>query len=89
MMQPMSETVATLSLPIRHVDRGPVGQQLAQSTGHVNGWRFALVLTEVEMHFAFADRDGPRFAVDLNNLAAQATNAIEVLIGPRSPRRMP
>lgn len=85
----MSKTIATLSIPICHVERGPVGHELARSSGHVNGWPFDVVMTECELHFAFADRDGPRFAVDLNHIAGQATNAIEVLIGPRSPRRMP
>ncbi len=86
-MQPMSQTVATLSIPLAHVERWPIGHEVARSKGHVNGWPFEVVVTECEMHFAFSDREGPRFVVDLNHLAGQATNAIEVLIGPR--RRTP
>lgn len=76
-MQPTSR----ISVPLRAVDRGPQGQVLAVVEGNVNGWPFDLTFTSVEFHYAFADRDGPRFVVDLNELAKEGTNEIERLLG--------
>lgn len=72
---------ARISVPLRAVDRGPQGQVLAVTTGNVNGWPFDLTVTAWEFHYAFADRDGPRFVVDLNELAKEGTNEIERLLG--------
>lgn len=69
-----------LHLPFMSVNRGPIGSIVGQSEGRVNDWPFDVTLTTSEVHFAFADRDGPRFVVDLNLLAREATNAIEILI---------
>lgn len=76
----MTNIVGMVHLPLMSVTRGPVGPVLGQSEGRVNDWPFDVTLTTSEVHFAFSDRDGPRFAVDLNRLAAEATNAIEILI---------
>ena len=75
------KTVARISVPLRAVDRGPQGDLLAVTDGNVNGWPFELTVTQWEMHYAFADRDGPRFVVDLNELAKEGTNEIERLMG--------
>ncbi len=76
----MSTTAALLHLPLLSVARGPLGPVLGKSEGRVNDWPFDVTLTASEIHFAFADRDGPRFAVDLNGLAKEAANSIETLI---------
>lgn len=75
------QTVARLSVPLRAVDRGPQGTLLAVTDGNVNGWPFQLTVTQWEMHYAFAAPDGPRFVVDLNELAKEGTNEIERLMG--------
>lgn len=77
----MNRTVSRLSIPLCEVDRGPVGARLAVTEGRVDGVAFDVVVTDQEMHFAFADRNGPRFAVDLNVIARETTNAIEILLG--------
>lgn len=74
-------TAARISVPLRAVDRGPQGAVLAVTDGTVNGWPFELTVTQWEFHYAFADRDGPRFMVDLNELAKEGTNEIERLLG--------
>ena len=76
----MSTTSALLHLPLLSVTRGPMGPVVGRSEGRVNDWPFDVTLTPSEIHFAFADRDGPRFAVDLNGLAKEAVSAIETLI---------
>ena len=77
----MTRTVSRLSIPLCEVDRGPVGARLAATEGRVDGMPFDVIVTDQEMHFTFADRHGPRFAVDLNVLAKETTNAIEILLG--------
>lgn len=75
------QTVTRISVPLRAVDRGPQGPVLATTKGSVNGWPFEMTVTQWEFHYAFADRDGPRFVVDLNELAKEGTNEIENLLG--------
>lgn len=76
----MTAPAATLTIPL-HVADGPArGTTLGESQGHMNGVQFKVTLTERELHFAFADRDGPSFAVDVNALTKAATDAIEVLM---------
>ena len=77
----MTQTVSYLSIPLQTVDRGPVGARLAVTEGRVDGVSFDVVVTDQVMHFAFADRNGPSFAVNLNVLAKETTNAIEALLG--------
>ena len=69
--------VATLSIPLTTVDGPARGQHLGMSEGMVNGAKFAVTLTEKELHIAFADRDGPTFAVDMQGLLRAAVDAIE------------
>lgn len=70
-----------VSVPLRAVQRRPQGPVLAQTDGNVNGWPFVLTVTQWEFHFAFSDRDGPAFVIDLNELAKEGTNEIERLMG--------
>lgn len=74
-----------LAVALHEVDRDPRGQFLAVTEGNVNGLPFDVTVTESEMHFAFTDRAGPRFSVNLNDLARQATTAIELLITGKRP----
>lgn len=73
--------VPRVSVPLRAVNRGPQGQVLAHTHGDVNGWPFRMTVTAWEFHYAFADRDGPSFVIDLNELAKEGTNEIERLLG--------
>jgi len=83
----MERTFANLSVPLMATARPPRGLRLAETEGNVNGMPFDVTVTEAEMHFAFADRDGPRFTVSLNDLAKQATIAIELLIFAHDDRK--
>lgn len=85
MSSPMERTVANLSVALSTCDRPPRGRRLAETEGHVNGMPFDVTMTEAELHFTFADRNGPRFCVSLNQLAKQATIAIELLITGTRP----
>lgn len=76
---------ANLSVALHEIDRDPRGQCLALTEGSINGLPFDVTVTECEMHFAFADRAGPSFSVSLNDLARQATTAIELLITGKRP----
>lgn len=82
----MTETLSFLSVPLLAVDRGPFGQVLATSQGHIEGWPLSVVVTPVEIHIAFADRDGPSFVIDLNTLAKAAVNEIEAKLGIKKRR---
>ena len=66
-----------LSIPLLAVERGPFGPALAESEGHINAWPLRVVVTPVEVHIEFADRDGPAFVIDLNTLAKAALNEIK------------
>lgn len=70
-------TIGTLTIPVRSVEGPARGAKLGVSEGRMNGAPFTVTLTEQELHFAFADRDGPSFSVDMNALAKAATDAIE------------
>ncbi len=72
--------IATLSLPLYAVEGPARGAVLGECEGNVNGAPFKVTLTAGQLHFAFADRDGPSFAVDMNVLTKLATDAIEVAI---------
>lgn len=74
-------TLSFLSLPLLTVERGPFGPSLAESKGHINDWPVRVTMTPVEVHIAFADRDGPAFVIDLNTLAKTALNEIEAKLG--------
>ena len=83
----MNRTESHVNAPLLEVDRLPIGRTLAVSEGQVNGVPFDVIVTEQEVHFAFADRNGPRFAINLNALMKDTTNAIEMLLGkPRGTR---
>lgn len=78
----MSREVTRLSIPLREVDRGPLGAPIGGAAGTMDNRRqFNLVVTATELHLSFADRDGPRFAVDLNEVAKETANAVEQLLG--------
>lgn len=78
----MPREVARLFIPLREVDRGPRGTLLGHAPGKMDdGGRFNVVVTLEELHLSFADQDGPRFAVDLNDIAKETANAVEQLLG--------
>lgn len=83
----MTETVGRITVDLLAVDRRPIGQAFGASEGHVNGWPFEVTLTASEMHFAFTDRDGPAFTVNLNDLARATMLAIETVLGTGRPPR--
>ena len=70
-----------LSIPLLAVERGPFGPALVESEGHVNDWPLRVVVTPVEIHIAFSDRDGPAFVIELNTLAKTALIEIEAKLG--------
>ena len=74
-------TLSFLQIPLLAVDRRPVGPVLAHSEGHIEGWPLAVVVTPVEIHIAFADRDGPSFVLDLDTIAKAAVSEIEAKLG--------
>lgn len=77
-----------LRAPLQPVTRGPAGRALAEADGRINDWPLTVTLTDSEIHIAFADRDGPSFAVDLRQVFKGALNEIELLLGlPQKGRR--
>ncbi|MGV8987627.1 MAG: hypothetical protein ACOH2H_15255 [Cypionkella sp.] len=73
--------LALIPVPLLTVERRPFGPVLAESEGHINGWPLTVVVTPVEIHVAFADRDGPAFVLDLNAIVKAAVNEIEAKLG--------
>ena len=73
--------LSLLSVPFHTVPRGPKGAVLGETMAHLNGWPLTVTLTDGEVHIAFADRDGPRFAVDLHQVVLAAVKEIEGLLG--------
>lgn len=77
-----------LRAPLQPVTRGPRGHAFAEADGRINDWPLTVTLTDAEIHIAFADRDGPSFAVDLSHVFKGALNEIEILLGlPERTRR--
>lgn len=68
---------ARLSIPLMTADRKPFGKGVLATEGHAAGRTFDVVITDCEIHFAFAGVDGPAFAIDLNRLVKDAADAIE------------
>lgn len=73
--------VALVKSPLMSVPRGPKGAVLGLADGHVDDVPLVVTLTEGEIHIAFADRNGPTFAIDLNRLVDAAVTEIETLLG--------
>lgn len=81
-------TPTRISIALHAVERGPLGPVLATATGRIDQTlSFAVTVTAQEMHFAFVGPDGPSFSVNMNDLAKEATNAIEALLGRRRDLR--
>ena len=74
-------TLSFISVPLIAVERRPFGPTLAESKGHIEGWPLSVIVTPVEIHIAFSDRDGPAFVLDLNAIAKAALNEIEAKLG--------
>jgi hypothetical protein len=75
---------ARLSVALMTSGQLPFGQPVLVSEGRAEGRRFEVVVTDCEIHFAFAGADGPTFAIDLNRLAKDAVDAIDTrLFGQR------
>lgn len=72
---------ALLKAPLHSVDRGPRGMVLAVTEGRIDTARLNVTVTEFELHFAWADRNGPAFSIPLNALVKEAFNEIETLLG--------
>lgn len=70
-----------LKAPLQSVTRGPRGIPLSDAQGHINHWPLTVTLTDEEIHIAFADRDAPSFAVDLQDVFKGSLNEIERLLG--------
>jgi hypothetical protein len=68
---------ARLSVSLVTSGQRPFGQPVLVSEGRAEGRRFEVVVTDCEIHFAFAGVDGPAFAIDLNRLVKDAVDAIE------------
>jgi hypothetical protein len=68
---------ARLSVPLRTAARAPNGHAVMATEGHVDGRAFNVRITEYQIHFSFADADGPAFAIDINRLVQEGVNAIE------------
>lgn len=76
---------ARLSVSLTTASPRPQGQAVLASHGNVESRAFDVVITDREIHFAFAAVDGPAFSIDLNRLLKDAADAIEVhLFGKRS-----
>lgn len=73
--------VAMLKAPLISADRPVAGVVLGTATGAINGVPLLVTLTAVEVHIAWADRDGPVFVVRINQLIKAAVDEIEILLG--------
>lgn len=80
-------TAARLSIPLRPAERAPDGRAVGLLPASAGAIPLRVTLTTNELHFEFADRDGPRFAVSVSEIAEQASHEIAALLGiPRGLR---
>lgn len=80
-------TAARLFIPLRPAERAPDGRAVGLLPASVGAIPLRVTLTSNELHFEFADRDGPRFAVSVSEIAEQASHEIAALLGiPRGLR---
>ncbi len=78
---------ARLSIPLRLAERAPDGRAVGLLPASAGAIPVRVTLTSNELHFAFADRDGTRFAVSVSEIAEQASHEIAALLGiPRGLR---
>jgi hypothetical protein len=76
---------ARLSVPLLNANRAPVGRAILATEGNVDGRAFDVIITDHQIHFSFAESNGPAFAIDINALVKEAVNAIErTVFGKRS-----
>ncbi len=73
--------VALVKTPLRSLDRAPTGTRLGETKGTINGIPFKVTLTICEIHIAWADRKGPSFVLEIDQLIKSAVNEIETLLG--------
>ncbi len=73
--------VAWVRTPLFSVHRAPKCNALGIADGNINKAPLIVTLTEGEIHIGWADRTGPAFAIDLNQLVKAAVTEMEILLG--------
>ena len=73
--------VARLWVPLRDAERAPDGRAVCYLPSVAGDIPLRVTVTANELHISFADRNGPRFAVSLSEIAELAGHEVAILLG--------
>ncbi|MES2435083.1 MAG: hypothetical protein V4586_14825 [Pseudomonadota bacterium] len=80
----MTREACHFSVPVYVADRGSIGAPLAEAKGTMDDMTpFTVCVTHEEVHLQVEGRQGGSFVVDINVLARQFGEAVELLLGKK------